>query len=596
MKTVAETIAATLASHGCQFAFGVGGGAALHLLHALEAEEGVTLLAMNHEQSAAIAAESIGRLTGTPGVCVATSGPGATNLLTGVAGAFYDSVPVIALTGQVSTTRRLSTPGLRQYGFQETPIDQIAAKLCKGVFVITDPSQAEKQVCEAVALACDGRPGPVLIDVPDDVQRLNVEPPAFHLAASDCLASRKTEELVIEEGRGLIRLLQESSRPVLVLGAGINSLAHSSQLEEFVTGLGIPTLLTWGACNALSRDHRLNYGFFGTHGPRVGNHIIQNSDLIISIGSRLDTKATGSPPSSFGREAKKIVVDIDRSELDKFEEIGLEVDLRIWCSAIALIEFLLKSLPTQKDFQSWFDYCNHVRLTLAQEAPDEDEPSGLNPHLFLSVLFDSAPARLNAFVDTGTVLPFTMNAFPFSKKRRVFHDFNNTAMGWSVPAAIAGGMSDPTRSVLVLIGDGSTLMTSGELVRLSSSVQNIKLILLDNGGHSMIRQTQDQWLGSNYVASQKPELAFPDFPKLLSASGFKVAHFERLQDLESVQSFWAEDGPVAGILKISPEWKPAPIVKFGAPLEDQDPKLDSKIFESVSLITPTAFSKERHGL
>ena len=578
MTSVAQALVDRLSFLGCKDFYGVSGGAALHILHAAKSHPKVRLRTMNHEQSAAMAAEAQYRSSGNLAACVATSGPGATNLITGIAGAYYDSVPLIVITGQVSTNRRLIGSGVRQYGFQETPIDSLVEKIAKGVFYLDNPSDVLRVVDEAVNLAISGRPGPVLLDIPDDVQRVTID-----LRKSQRGAISSASEGMIQPPASKIQqlenLLSESRRPVLVAGNGIPLEEGRDDFGTLVETLGVPVVLTWGGGNLLSSQHPLNFGFFGTHGSRHANYIIQNSDLVIAIGSRLDTKSTGSPPKSFARLAKKVMVDIDISELNKFSLVQVEIDLRIHSDSVRFIQSLLAAKLVWNVDQSWIAFCNQARDELSQSFKPSGPTAGINPHHALSKLFAGGPEAFDLFVDTGTSLPYAMAAFPFDSNRRLFHDFNNTAMGWSIPAAIGGSSASPNRTVIALLGDGSLMMTAGELTTLAKLSTSPKIILLANRGHSMIRQTQDQWFGGEYVSSSDDQIAFPDFEQLLSASGFKAVRITTENLHKKVGEIWDTKGPIAGILDVDPGWRVEPQVVFGDPIEDQSPKLPRKIHD-----------------
>ena len=590
-ETVATNIAKFFHDQGLSAVFVMSGGAALHLIHAFE-RENIPCMALNHEQSVGFAADGLARATNSPAVAVATSGPGATNLITAIAGAFYDSVPVIFLTGQVSRSRRLQISGLRQYGFQETPFTDIVRPICKKAFLLDDPRDASLILQEAFDLTQQGRPGPVVIDIPDDVQREVVESflldkrvPAPVSAYSNC--KKEIEETV--------SLLVRSKRPVLLAGSGVMNSDAADSLASLSGRLGLPIVQTWGSAGLLDSSDPNSFGYFGTHGSRLANFVIQNSDFVISLGCRLDTKATGSPPSSFAREATKVVVEIDQAEIEKLSRIGVGDCLPIQTDVDSFLRQLTGALPSQWECPSeWRIYTQNLRLQLSQE-PFQGQPTqGNNPYEIFHEIGESLDDDALVVLDTGLSLPFAMESIPQVKGRRIYHDYNNTSMGWSIGAAIGIGQSYPKRQLVIFAGDGSTTLAMSDLTSLSRLRPGAKLILLDNQGHGMIQQTQDQWFDGKYVASSSPaSLHFPDWRILAEATGWEYVELEGANSKETIRSVLANGISTFLHVKIDSGWRAQPQVKFGYPIEDQDPPLPRRKFLSLLKVEPMAVSRER---
>ena len=568
--SVADAIAKFLSSQGTTTVFAVAGGASLHLMHAIAQRDDMALVPLNHEQSVAMAADSFSRVSGSPGVGIVTSGPGATNLVTGIAGAFYDSIACVFITGQVSTSRSSEGLGVRQYGFQETPISEIVSPITKATFSVTENSDIEVTLAEAFRVAQEGRPGPVVIDVPDDIQRLRLSdlssstrPPAVSTAWPEI------------DWETIISDLQSAKRPILILGAGVNSPEASPLAKAFVRKTGIPVALTWGAVNTFASSDENFIGFFGTHGDRHANILLESSDLIISVGCRLDTKASGSPPSSFAPKAKKIVIDIDIHELNKFDSIGLDVQMRIHSSAQDFFKLALDRCPALF-LSAWNKKWKNVAAECREHENTNRSGPGINPYSFLAQLSQKCKGKTNVYVDTGCGLPYTISAFERGTNTRIFHDFNNTAMGWSVPASIGGHFSDPSALQIVIIGDGSLTMALSDLSTLASVNPRAKVVLLDNSGYGMIRQTQDQWLESEYVGSSfEGGLNFPDWQPIAEASGYR---YSEVTDSEAdsilLTGFFESEVPEFLCVKLDTSWRVIPQVKFGNPNWRMDPQLE----------------------
>ncbi|WP_197473110.1 thiamine pyrophosphate-binding protein, partial [Oleiphilus sp. HI0123] len=322
---LSDYVASFFAELGVRHAFVVTGGASLHLIHSIYNTENIEHICCHHEQSAAMSADAYARVTNDIGLAIATSGPGATNLITGICGCFYDSVPAVFITGQVSTFRLSEDSGVRQTGFQETPITEMCRPVTKYVKQIRNPHDIKKELQKAVYIAKSGRPGPVLIDIPDDIQRTDIQPEQLD-AFSPELECKTLSPQTLGAVNGIVSKLKTSKRPVIVAGWGLHLAKCEDLFSELVDKLGVPVVLTWGASDILADSHALKVGTFGTHGSRYANFTIQNADFVLALGTRLDTKATGTPVNTFARQAWKAVVDIDKNELEKFERNDLKID------------------------------------------------------------------------------------------------------------------------------------------------------------------------------------------------------------------------------------------------------------------------------
>lgn len=585
---VAEAVASFLAAKGSETAFVVAGGASLHLIDAFASNPKCQYFPLHHEQSIAMAADGYTRSSGRAGVAIATSGPGATNLITGVAGCFYDSIPLIFLTGQVSTSRMVGKTGVRQIGFQETPVVDMVRPVTKGAFEVRSKEQIRSVLEESYWLALEGRPGPVLIDIPDDIQRQ-------YVVWSDLAGFNPPLEPKIDLSSSFRKLEQEvrnSRRPVLLAGAGVLRSMAEREFVEFAESWGVPVVLTWAVPHLLPSGHQQRFGLFGTHGSRHANLIVQNADLVLSVGCRLDTKATGSPVTTFARNAKKVMVDIDSSEMQKFAAFGLHIDLKIQSDAKGFLS-TAKDLNLPRIEDEWLDYCKATEKTMLSFDHAERSGTGLNPYGFFKQFKESAPKQLDVYVDTGCALPWLLTEFVPLNGQRIIHDLNNTAMGWSLPATIGASIASPDRMSVCVIGDGSLMMSLHDLVSLSSIQKNARVVLIDNSGYSMIRQTQDQWFESRYESSS-PEygLSFPNFEGIAMATGFH--YFDTaVADavLNELERFWSHEGPAIIRVKIDSSWRVIPQVKFGRPNEDMEPLLPREVFEQFMIADSLPVSK-----
>jgi len=299
----------------------------VHLFYSIDRHPNMLIISMTHEQCAAIAADGYARASGRLGAAVTTSGPGATNLLTGTCCSFYDSISTLMLTGQVATHRLKGTRKVRQVGFQETDVVSIFAPVTKYAAQVTEPTRIRYHLEKAYHLAFEGRPGPVLLDIPDDLQRVEIEPET--LSGFIPPTSQENRKRLNGDVAALLEKIRAAERPVVILGGGLKTPPVGIVLQECIDRLDIPVLVSWAGLDLISADNPLRVGTFGVYGPRAGNYAVQNADLVIALGTRLSQNLTGGILSSFARAAEIVMVDADEHEMSKFDGRGIEVRTRI---------------------------------------------------------------------------------------------------------------------------------------------------------------------------------------------------------------------------------------------------------------------------
>ncbi|NQT66883.1 MAG: thiamine pyrophosphate-binding protein [Actinobacteria bacterium] len=571
--------------------FVINGGAAAHLIDSIAKNLKIKYICTQHEQSAAMAADAYARVSNNLGAAIATSGPGATNLITGICCAYYDSIPVIYITGQVATFRLKKDLKVRQLGFQETDIVSMCNSITKYSVLITDPRDIRYELEKAVYIAKTGRPGPVLIDIPDNIQREIIEPEKLK-AFLPMLVKKNTNGLKKDIDRCL-RLISNAKRPVVILGAGVKLSGAEKLAVKFIEKLKFPVSLTWAAMDMFPNDYSLLVGGFGLNGQRYGNYTVQNSDLIISIGSRLDTHATGSPLSSFAREAKKIIVDIDASELEKFNKYKMPVNILIRADAKEFLELIvnkIKVINTQnisdwmKRIENWkakYQVCPHDYFRQKQK---------VNPYVFLDVLSKESADGDIIIADTGNNLAQVFQGYKVKNKQKVFSAFNNAPMGYSLPASIGAYFSNKKKNnnIICITGDGGIQMNIQELATIVKHKIPIKIFVFNNKGYGMIKQTQDDWLNSSYEAScVNKGVAIPDFVSIARAYGLKALSIKHNSELKSNVRFILDSKePVLCNLELKSGQKNIPMLKYGRPIEDQNPLLDREEFLKNMIIKP----------
>lgn len=570
---VSDFIGQFLKNRGISHVFGVTGGASIHLLHSAN-KYGVNVVCNHHEQACAMAAEAYARIHGM-GCAIATSGPGATNLLTGICGAYVDSVPCLFLTGQVVRNRMKGDTGVRSFGFQETDILSMVRPITKYSAQILNAKNIRYELERAWFIAKNGRPGPVLIDIPDDVQREIVDTEdlksyIFDITNCDLKQPDITTDTNITK---CIELINASKRPVLVCGWGVRLAKAEKELLELAALLNIPICPSWGAMDMIPSNHPLKVGGIGINGSRAGNFTVQNADLLLVIGARLSTRETGNPLKSFARAAKIIMVDIDASEITKFWKFGKNIDLAIVSDAKVFIKQMIRQIDEIKLKPAWW---NTIKDWKRKYDPSLGVFQGhelTDPYVFMDKLSKNLNPGAIIVSDTGCAIPWLMQGFKFKKGQRLFHDFNNTAMGWAIPAAI-GAHFATGKQIVCVVGDGSFLMNMQELATIMHHALPIKIFLLNNGGYSMVRQTEMEWLDDKNMGTGNEALSFPKFQLIANSHKMYYEMINKNHEINwTINRILKINGPAICDVRIPSTCKVWPKIVFGKPLEDMDPPL-----------------------
>ncbi len=567
-----------LYSRGTKHFFGMSGGAALHLFDSAAKHIGVGTTFVAHEQSAAMAADGYSRVSGQMGVCIVTSGPGATNLLTGVCSSYYDSLPALMLTGQVATHRLKGERKVRQIGFQETDTLSIYSSVTKYAKQLSDPSQIASMLDHAFAEAEDGRQGPVLVDIPDDLQRSNIDTSMLQRYEQP---ARVHSDKLSDQVQSLLAKISNARRPVIVLGGGLSTPRKGDELREFLKHIEVPLLQTWAGIDLVPYNWKHRVGTFGVYGSRLGNFVIQHADLIICLGTRLSQNLTGGNLSAFASKAEIVMVDVDMGEMDKFEGRGLKIAGRIQC---LMKDFLDTAKLAVKEFkppyiEPWLASIDRWRAELPNDIPTvpADGAGYVDVHHFVSELSDVLADDELIFVDTGGNLTWTCNNLRVKSDQRVLSAWNFTPMGYAVPAAIGGATAAPGRPITCIIGDGGLQLCLGELATVVRYQLPLKIVLFNNHSHGIQKQTQEIWLNGNYVGVDPSSgLGLSDFANVAKAMGLPVVSISKSSDIvRKLKEAYAMPGPVFCNIEINPNQKLYPALKAGEPLENQMPLMST---------------------
>lgn len=569
---------------GSSHTFGMSGGAAVHLFDSASKNERMGTTFVTHEQSAAIAADGFSRLSGYLGTSIVTSGPGATNLLTGVCCSFYDSVPTLMLTGQVATHRLKGDRKVRQVGFQETDVLSIYGSVTKFAAQILDPLRIGAVLDEAYHVARSDRPGPVLVDIPDDLQRADIDPgklASFRPAPATQIAD------ITGDVRGILDLVAKAQRPAMIIGGGFSTPRHADELRSFLERLRIPVLQTWAGTDLVPFEWAGRVGPFGVYGPRLGNVVVQKSDLLLCLGTRLSQNLTGGLLNTFAKDASIVMVDVDQGEMDKFDGRGIDVAVRL-CSRMD--DFLRTATACLEDYKppemrEWRASIESWKTGLPTDIPSRpaDNANHVDAVHFVQEISEHFAADEAIFIDTGGNLTWTCNHLKVKKDQRVLSAWNFTPMGYALPAAIGGASVDSSRPISCIIGDGGLTLCLGELATVLRYNLPIKIFLFNNHCHGIQKQTLETWLGSNYVGVDPASgLGFPDFEKVAAAMGFPIVSIRQSSEIKRrLREVFGIRGPVFCNVEINPDQKLFPVLKYGHSLEDQMPLLEREKLDQI---------------
>ncbi len=535
MIRVADYIAQTLVRHGVRHVFLVTGGGAMHLNDALGRCPGLELVCCHHEQACAMAAEGYFRTSHRLAAVNVTTGPGATNAITGVYGAYVDSMAMVVVSGQSKwETLVRSTPlPLRQLGDQEVDIIRMVAGITKYSVLVKDPLSIRYHLERALHLALNGRPGPVWLDVPINVQATKVNPAALtaYDPAEDAPAY-STADLGAAV-QAIIARLQTAERPVIYAGTGIRLAGQYELFLELAGRLGVPVATAWNSNDLLMDDHPAYAGRPGSLGNRAGNFTVQNADFLLILGSRLNIRQVSYNWENFAPRAFKAMVDVDAAELQKPTlsiDLPVHVDLRDFLPALAEA-----TTNWQPRHTGWLVWCRE-RLTRYPVVLPEywAIADKVNPYCFMDRLFKRLAENELVACGDGTACVTAFQAATIKPGQRLFHNSGCASMGYDLPAAIGVAMAFPGRRVICLAGDGSIMMNLQELQTIVGRQLPVKIFILNNMGYHSIRQTQQNFFADNIVGCGTDSgLSFPDFGRLALAFGLPFQRCHRHAELDA---------------------------------------------------------------
>ena len=502
--------------------FTVSGGGSIFLCDALYKAKKLKYVACHHEQAVAYAAESYARAKNKPGAAIVTTGPGGTNTTSGVACCWIDSVPSIFISGQVYLNQTIDQSGLRQVGVQEFDIINMVKPFTKYAIMVKQPNEIKYHLEKAYYLCSEGRPGPVWIDIPANIQNAQINEKS--LKGYNPANKIKKNSNLDKKIKKVAELFLKYDRPVLHIGHGVKISNGEKFLRKIIDKYHIPLALTWNASDLIESSHPSYIGRPGAFAERGSNFIIQNCNLYISVGTRLPFMVTGYNSKDFARKAKKIMVDIDKKETN-LSRVKLEE--KINCDATYFLKTFLKYLPQKISLSNnWLSYCRKVRKKYPIVLEKfKKQKNTINSYHFVDVLSDALNNKDVVVTDMGLSFVGTHQAFKIKKGQKLYTNSGHAPMGWGLPAAIGACYATKKKRVICLAGEGGFQMNIQELATVMHNKLPIKIFIYNNGGYLTIKQTQQLGFNSRIMGSNsKSGLSFPDYKKI--AQSHKIEYIK----------------------------------------------------------------------
>lgn len=573
---LSDYIAQRITEHGIKHVFMVTGGGAMHLNHSLGMHKDLECIFNHHEQACAMGAEAYYRLNNQLPLVNVTSGPGGTNTITGVYGAFVDSIGMLVISGQVKweTTVRSTGLPLRQYGDQELDIEELVRPVTKYTVMVTEPDSIKYHLEKALYLATSGRPGPVWLDIPLNVQAAQIDPDTLvGFDPVELIEPWKSTDLVAAS-KTIFDKIARAKRPVVFAGGGVRLSGQHKAFIKLVEKLGIPVVTGWNAHDAIWNDHPNYVGRPGTIGDRAGNFAVQNADLLLILGSRLNIRQVSYNWKTFAREAYKIWIDIDENELKKTTVLA---DMPILASLSDLLPVMLNEpyLGATEAHQAWLVWNIERKQRYPTVLPEYWDNDRVNPYCFMQALFKQLPEGKNIVTGNGSACVISFQAAELKQNQRLWTNSGCASMGYDLPAALGACIASGKEPTVCLAGDGSIMMNLQELQTMIGLQLPIKLFILNNSGYVSIFQTQRNFFNGDEVgAGPKSGVTLPSFERLSAGFDIPFVKCSNHQEMtDKIAEVMAIKGPVICEVIIDEE-------------QSFQPKLSSKQLPDGRIVSP----------
>lgn len=569
-----EYIAKFLKAVGVDQVFQVQGGAISFMVDAIAREEGMKVICFQHEQAAAMAADALWRTNGQLGVSMATSGPGASNLITGIACGYYDSIPSLHITGQVNYEEQKLYRGaaVRQAGFQQMDIVSMVRPVCKYAVNVTTHEEMRQELRHCVEQAYAGRMGPVLIDIPMNLQNAEMANSELLLPDPGASAAENTGASPEDVGKVVQDFLSGAQRPLIVFGAGVGLAGQHSTLERWLGSNRVPFVATWAALNYFNHEAPNYIGHFGVYGNRGGNAAVQNADRILVLGSRLDNRQRSGNPANFAPNASILCIDIDPAELEKLDPsnyMGIRFDLRN-------LEKMLRGIQRPKFGPDWGKYCQSLKSRyFNKDTSDFSKTHGtMSPYLAVERLQKAAEPTAVITTDAGANHCWVYQSFYRDQDQLLMTSSGHYAMGYALPASIGAALVEPNRQHICCNGDGGIQMNLQELQTVKQYDLDIKVVVFNNHRLGMICQFQDTYMDGRHAATENGP-GQPDFAKIAAAFDFD---YRRVTNLDQITPELLKPGRRIIEIMIHPGTQIEPKLEKGRPINDQTPLISDQQF------------------
>lgn len=569
-----QYIAKFLKAIGSNKVFQVQGGAISFMVDAIAREEGMEVICFQHEQAAAMAADALWRTNGQLGVSMATSGPGASNLITGIACGYYDSIPSLHIAGQVNYEEQKLYRGaaVRQAGFQQMDIVSMVKPVCKYAVNVTTHEDMRQELKRCVEQAYSGRMGPVLIDIPMNLQNAEMDNDELLLPDAATWTAENTGISARDVGRMMQQFLGSAQRPLIVFGAGVGLAGQHQILERWLQSNKIPFVATWAALNYFNHEAPNYIGHFGVYGNRGGNAAVQNADRIVVLGSRLDNRQRSGNPANFAPNAKILCIDIDPAELEKLDPanyVGVRFDLRN-------LPTMLKEIEKPKFDPSWSQHCQQLKAKyFNKDTSAYSQVHGtMSPYLVVEKLQQIAAPDAVITTDAGANHCWVYQSFYRNQQQLLMTSSGHYAMGYALPASIGAALVEPERQHICCNGDGGIQMNLQELQTVKEYDLDIKVVIFNNRRLGMICQFQDTYMDGRHAATENGP-GRPDFAKIADAFDFD---YSLVTTLDQVNDQLLRPGRRIIEIKIDSGTQIEPKLEKGRAINDQSPLINDADF------------------
>ena len=529
---VSDYINSFLKKNEVKFIFEMSGGMIAHILDSIYQKNEIKIVSMKHEQSAAFAADAVGRLTGRPGVAMATSGPGATNLITGIGSSYFDSSPTMFITGQVNRNELKKNRKIRQLGFQETDIVSIIKPITKKAFRANNAKNVPNLLEKAYEISVSGRPGPVLLDLPMDIQSTQIK---MSKVKKVLIKSKKFYKKNLL--KKLLLDLQNSKKPIVLVGGGIHSSCSLDLFREFIQLIKIPVVNSLMAVDALSYYDPLRVGFIGSYGNRWANITLSNSDFVLVLGSRLDVRQTGSQVKEFKGNKTIYHVDCEKGEINNRISGCVVVNSTLQSFLTSIIKYIgKKEFQTRKD---WIDEINYLK-NLFPDYKENSKISGINPNNFMHKLSKFSKKASVIVSDVGQHQMWAAQSLELRKNQRFLTSGGMGSMGFGLPASIGAAFTKSPSPIVLIAGDGGFQSNIQELQTVAHHNLPIKIVILNNRCHGMVRQFQEKLFDKRYQSTLWGYSA-PNFEKIALSYGIKAKTIKTESEIEkALEWLWKQ--------------------------------------------------------